>query len=188
MVQVERIDEWRGQEVVDSAGESLGKLEDVYFRGESDEAVIASVRSGRLLKRSHLVPLGGASFSRDYVRVTHGAGQVDDAPDPPDDGVVNAELAGRVAGHYGVEIPAEVYEGSQARSDRLARATEARERAQEHEEAAGARLAEAEAARHQAEQLGHDATTAEAAAEDARRAAAEAHAEAEHVERPPGAE
>ena len=35
MIPVENIADWRGQEVVDPNGEKLGKLEEIYFDGES---------------------------------------------------------------------------------------------------------------------------------------------------------
>jgi hypothetical protein len=37
MIPVENLGDWRGQEVVDPAGEKLGKLEEVYYDGETDE-------------------------------------------------------------------------------------------------------------------------------------------------------
>ena len=40
MIPVENIMEWRGQEVVDPSGDKLGKLEEVYFDGESDEGQV----------------------------------------------------------------------------------------------------------------------------------------------------
>ena len=38
MIPVENITDWRGQDVVDPDGEKLGKLEQVYFDGETDDA------------------------------------------------------------------------------------------------------------------------------------------------------
>ena len=36
MIPVENITDWRGQDVLDVVGEKLGKLEEVYFDGETD--------------------------------------------------------------------------------------------------------------------------------------------------------
>src|SRR3954452_12430723 len=69
MIPVENLADWRGQEVVDSAGEKLGKLEDVYYDGETDEPVFVAVKTGLVSKSLSLVPLLRASVGRDYVRV-----------------------------------------------------------------------------------------------------------------------
>lgn len=68
MAQVEKVESWVGTEVVDSEGEKVGKLEDVYFERKSGEAQFGSVKSG-MLGRHHVVPLKGASFARGYVRL-----------------------------------------------------------------------------------------------------------------------
>jgi len=69
MIPVENITDWRGQEVVDPNGEKLGKLEEVYFDGETDEPVFGAVKTGLVSKSLTLVPLLRASVGRDYVRV-----------------------------------------------------------------------------------------------------------------------
>ena len=57
MIAVENITDWRGQDVVDPAGEKLGKLEQVYFDGETDNATFIAVKSGTFSKNLTLVPL-----------------------------------------------------------------------------------------------------------------------------------
>ena len=58
MIAVENITDWRGQDVVDPAGEKLGKLEEVYFDGETDDATSSSPSSpARFSKSLTLVPL-----------------------------------------------------------------------------------------------------------------------------------
>ena len=69
MIPVENIADWRGQEVVDPNGEKLGKLEEIYFDGETDEPTFGAVKSGTFSKSLTLVPLLRASVGRDYVRV-----------------------------------------------------------------------------------------------------------------------
>src|SRR4051812_23443710 len=76
MIPVENISDWRGQEVVDRTGEKLGKLEEVYFDGETDEAAFGAVKSGLVNKSITLVPLARASVGRDSVRVAEGRGDV----------------------------------------------------------------------------------------------------------------
>ncbi len=65
MIPVENITDWRGQDVLDAVGDKLGKLEEIYFDGETDEPVFAAVKSGTFSKSLTLVPLGKASVGRD---------------------------------------------------------------------------------------------------------------------------
>jgi hypothetical protein len=58
---IEDIKEWRGQDVIDSQGEKLGKLEDVYYDTESDAPAFGAIKSGLVGKHITLVPLAGAT-------------------------------------------------------------------------------------------------------------------------------
>src|SRR5215203_1819753 len=69
MIPVENITDWRGQDVLDAVGEKLGKLEQVYFDGETDTPSFVAVKTGLVSKSLTLVPLARASVGRDYVRV-----------------------------------------------------------------------------------------------------------------------
>jgi len=79
MLSVDQIEEWLGQEVTDSGGERIGKLDEVYYSVRSGDAVFASVKSGLLGRRSSVVPLAGASVGRDYLRLGYSAEQIDGA-------------------------------------------------------------------------------------------------------------
>jgi hypothetical protein len=80
MIPVENIGDWRGQEVLDATGEKLGKLEDVYYDGETDEPVFATVKTGLVSKSLTLVPLDRASVGREYLRVNRAKGEFKKAP------------------------------------------------------------------------------------------------------------
>ena len=80
MIGVENITDWLGQDVIDSVGEKLGKLEHVYFDGETDVPTFIAVKSGTFSKSLTLVPLAEASVGRDYVRVSRSKGEVKKAP------------------------------------------------------------------------------------------------------------
>ena len=63
MIPVENITDWRGQDVVDAVGEKLGKLEEIYFDGETDEPVFAAVKSGRSQQEPHARAAGARRAS-----------------------------------------------------------------------------------------------------------------------------
>jgi hypothetical protein len=103
MIPVENIMEWRGQEVVDPSGDKLGKLEEVYFDGETDEPVFAAVKSGRLSKSLTLVPLADASVGREYVRVNRAKGEFKKAPSFDTDVELTLDDEAETYRHYGLE-------------------------------------------------------------------------------------
>src|SRR5690349_17012208 len=105
-VQVERVEEWVGQEVVDRDGEKIGKLEDVYFDLDSAGGpTLGAVKSGLLGRKRHLVPLTGATLGRDQVRVDFPAQAVKDAPEVGDEGRLSGADEDALLGHYGVHVP-----------------------------------------------------------------------------------
>lgn len=66
-MEIERIEEWIGREVLDSDGNKLGKLKDVYFRGDDPE--IGEVKPGVLSRKRLFVPLAGTVATRDSLTV-----------------------------------------------------------------------------------------------------------------------
>jgi sporulation protein YlmC with PRC-barrel domain len=103
MIPVENITDWRGQEVVDRKGEKLGKLEEVYFDGETDQPAFIAVKSGLVNKSITLVPLGGASVGREYVRVDQAKGDVKKAPSYDTDAELSLNDEARAYRHFGLE-------------------------------------------------------------------------------------
>lgn len=103
MIPVENITDWRGQDVIDSVGEKLGKLEHVYFDGESDAPTFIAVKSGTISKNLKLVPLTEASVGRDYVRVNRSKGEVKKAPSYDTDVELTLDDEAETFKHYGLE-------------------------------------------------------------------------------------
>ncbi len=74
--------EWHGRMLVDSAGENIGNLEDVYVDVETDQPQFATVKEG-MFGRRHLtfVPLDGVLVSPDSLQVSVSKELVRSAPD-----------------------------------------------------------------------------------------------------------
>ena len=103
MIPVENITDWRGQDVLDAVGEKLGKLEQVYFDGETDEPTFAAVKSGTISKSLTLVPLTRASVGRDYVRVDRAKGEFKKAPSFDTDHELSLDDEAKTYEHYSLE-------------------------------------------------------------------------------------
>ncbi len=158
---------WIGTEVLDSSGEKLGKLEEVYFR--DSEPLAVSIRSGLGGRKHHAAALRGATVSRDSLQLDSTAEKLV----ATDAAGLGAAALTQLGEHddrlHGID-PGDL-EGWQAREERLEAQAEARAHAAELEEQAERRAHDEDAASSKA----HDA---ELQAEQARRAREEAEAKA----------
>jgi hypothetical protein len=190
MVEIEQIEEWKGQDVVDRDGEKIGKLEDVYFEAGSRDAVFGCVKSGMFGRRHLLVPLAGASVSRDHVRVAYSQEQVKDGPQTEPGATLEAAMEQELAHHYGIalsDLPVggdPRYESASARAEREARAREATQRAEELEALADRKADEAREGALRADDTHREAQAAQDERDRALREADEARAEA-RAQQPP---
>jgi hypothetical protein len=102
MLDVEAINEWRGQDVVDPDDQKIGRLEEIYYDRHSDAPGFACVATGMFGRRLTFVPLEGASMSRNHVRVAYPAALVKDAPNVEPDGQLTVAEEATLFDHYGL--------------------------------------------------------------------------------------
>lgn len=180
MVGIERIEEWRGQQVIDRAGESLGKLDEVYYDAASGQPVLIAVKSGLLGRTSTLVPLEGATAGRDHIQVPHDKATVASAGEAHGDDAPTAEDLTQLSATYGTRFSSETTLQSATQIEgRRAEAEAARQRAEEAAAEERTRLAESDSAADRAQRAAAEADAADRAARDAGRTADEARREAE---------
>jgi uncharacterized protein YrrD len=74
------VTEWHGKMLVDSNGEKIGKLQDVYVDVETDEPQFATVKEGFIGRHLTFVPVGGITVGPDSLTATVTRAQVQDAP------------------------------------------------------------------------------------------------------------
>jgi PRC-barrel domain protein len=183
VIGVEHIEGWRGQQVLDPDGAQLGKLEEVYFDKSSGTPLLAAVKSGLLGRHSKLVPIDGATVSRDYIRVVHAKAAVDGAPDASGETAPDAHALDAIGAAYGLRFSDRVtLESSGEAESRRAEAEAARARADELAEEARAKIQARDAAHEEAQGASHAATQAEREAEEARRAALAAREDAQRYD------
>ena len=63
------VGEWHGKMLLDSGGERIGKLQDVYVDVETDEPQFATVKEGFIGRHLTFVPLGGIKVGPDELQV-----------------------------------------------------------------------------------------------------------------------
>ena len=72
--------EWHGKDLIDTSGEKIGKLEDVYVDVETDEPMFGTVKEGFIGRHLTFVPLVGLTLGPDYLQVAVSAETVKAAP------------------------------------------------------------------------------------------------------------
>lgn len=190
MLEVEKIEAWRGEDVVDRDGEKVGKLDDVFTDRSSGEPGIVSIKTGFLGRKSILVPLEGASLSRDFLRLDVSKEQIEGAPGG-DGGELDQSFATQLFSHYDLDPPARErseedgarYESTSVREEKDERARELRLEAAKLKGEAKESDADASEARAKAEKAGEKTASAERDRDEASSEAEALRRKADQLER-----
>lgn len=75
------VSDWLGKFIVDTDGERIGKLHDVYVDVETDQPQFGTVKEGFFDRHLTFVPLVGVSVGPDSLRATVEKSLVKSAPD-----------------------------------------------------------------------------------------------------------
>jgi uncharacterized protein (TIGR02271 family) len=92
--------DWRGRQVVDSDGDKIGTVEELYYDRDSSEPEWLAVRTGLFGTNLSFVPVHGAQPSGEHVRVPFSKTHVKDAPNMQADGELSPDEERRLYGHY----------------------------------------------------------------------------------------
>ncbi|HET9104664.1 MAG TPA: PRC-barrel domain-containing protein [Solirubrobacteraceae bacterium] len=185
MIAIERIEDWRGQAVVDRHGENLGKLDEVFYAPGTTEPVLIAVRSGLLGRKSSLIPLHGASAGRDRIQVAHDQATIDATADIHRGETPTVDELTALGEAYGIRLTAgDPLQSATERDAQRAEGEAARRRAEEAAAEEQARRAESAEAGERARQAAEQAQAAERSAQEAGATAARAQAEAERHQQP----
>jgi uncharacterized protein YrrD len=106
LIVAENVADWKGQDVLDLEGEKVGKLEDVYYDGETDVPAFVTVKSGTFGKHLTLVPLARASVGPQHLRVSYRKGEIKDAPNFPTDTELSMDGEAEAYKFFGIEYTA----------------------------------------------------------------------------------
>jgi uncharacterized protein (TIGR02271 family) len=94
---------WRGQTLVDSDGDKIGTIDEIYLDAGSNEPEWAVVSTGLFGKKQSFVPIGDAGATGDEVRVPFAKDTVKDAPRIDPDGRLSQDEERELYRHYGRE-------------------------------------------------------------------------------------
>jgi PRC-barrel domain protein len=179
MINAEHLEDWRGKDVVDPDGVSLGKLQEVFYDKGTQTPILLAVKGGLLSRKVKLIPVDGSRVGPDFIRVAHDKASVDASPDGLPDQTPDAQQLDTIGEAYGLRFSERItLETATVIEQRRAEARAARERASELDAQARELAAERDAAHAEAEGAHENASQADRDAERARQAADEARAEA----------
>jgi hypothetical protein len=159
---IERIETWRGQDVLDGAGESAGRLEEVYYDPRAEEPILLLVKHGLLGRQAILIPVGEAVVCHDYIRVPYSTEQIKEAESGGVQDELSSEQVAAISDLFNVSLTSTgpLYSSSLIERRRV-EAERARQRAREKELEAQRRAEELEEARRRAGAAAEEAQAAE---------------------------
>jgi uncharacterized protein (TIGR02271 family) len=102
--------EWRGRNAVDSDGDKIGTIDEIYMDTETGKPEWLAVKTGLLGSKVSFIPIAEASDAGGDVRVPYDKQQVKDAPNAEADGELSQEEEAGLYRHYGLDY-------SETRSD-----------------------------------------------------------------------
>jgi uncharacterized protein (TIGR02271 family) len=94
--------DWKGRKVIDSDGDKVGKVEEIYEDTGSGQPEWALVDTGLFGGKSNFVPLAGARPSGEEVQLDFTKEQIKDAPGVEADGALSHQEEHDLYEHYGL--------------------------------------------------------------------------------------
>src|SRR4051812_20697173 len=89
-MQMDQLQQMRGARVLDSSGDQIGEVEEIYYDEESDRPEWIGLGTGFFGTKRVLVPVQSAEIERDAIRVPYEKDHVKDAPDVDSDEISHA--------------------------------------------------------------------------------------------------
>jgi anti-anti-sigma factor len=99
----EAVMDWRGQTMVTTDGEKIGKIGEIYVDRDTDQPEWALVNTGMLGTKSSFVPIADAHPDGDQVRVPFAKDVVTGAPKLDADGELSQQDEAALYAHYGMD-------------------------------------------------------------------------------------
>jgi hypothetical protein len=111
---------WRGQNLLDSNGDKIGKIDEIYLDADSNMPEWALVTTGLFGSKQSFVPIEGATPDEngDGIRVPFDKATVKDAPTVEPDGALSEHEEADLYRHYGREDSTSQRDDSVSRSGR----------------------------------------------------------------------
>jgi uncharacterized protein (TIGR02271 family) len=100
MITTENINDITGAKLIDSDGDNVGTIGQVYVNEENGQPLFATVKTGLFGSNESFVPLRDANFQDGAVHVSYDKAKIKDAPHIADDGQLEADEQQRIFDYY----------------------------------------------------------------------------------------
>ena len=94
---------WRGRNAVDSDGDKIGTIDEIYMDTETGKPEWLAVKTGLFGSKVTFIPIADARDDASGVRVPYDKQQVKDAPNADADGELSQEEEASLYRHYGLD-------------------------------------------------------------------------------------
>jgi uncharacterized protein (TIGR02271 family) len=95
--------DWRGRNAVDSDGDKIGSIDEIYMDTQTGKPEWLAVKTGMFGSKVSFVPIAEASDADGDVRIPYDKQQVKDAPKAEADGELSQEEEAALYSHYGLD-------------------------------------------------------------------------------------
>jgi uncharacterized protein (TIGR02271 family) len=95
--------EWRGNTAVDSDGDKIGSIDEIYMDDHTGQPEWLAVKTGMFGSNVSFIPIADAHEADGNVQVPYDKQQVKDAPQAEPDGHLSLEEEAALYRHYGLE-------------------------------------------------------------------------------------
>jgi uncharacterized protein (TIGR02271 family) len=102
MPDTQTIAQWKGQDLLDTNGDKIGSIDEIYVDSKTEQPEWALVKTGLFGGNGTFVPLSQASPEDGGVRVPYAKSHVKDAPNIEPDGELSQSEERRLYEHYDV--------------------------------------------------------------------------------------
>ncbi len=99
----EQLKGWIGRNLIDGAGQTVGRIADIYLDDDTGEPEWLAVSSGTTGGDVSFVPLTGAAVSGNDLQVQFTRDQITSSPDADADGQLSKDEEARLYDHYGYD-------------------------------------------------------------------------------------
>jgi uncharacterized protein (TIGR02271 family) len=94
---------WRGRSAVDSDGQEIGTIDEIYMDAETSKPEWLAVKTGMFGSKVSFIPIAEASEANGDVQVPYDKQQVKDAPKAEADGELSQDEESGLYSHYGLD-------------------------------------------------------------------------------------
>jgi uncharacterized protein (TIGR02271 family) len=99
--------DWNGRTVVDSDGEKIGKVDQIYYANDDGTPEWLTVNTGLFGTKTNFVPIDGSRPNGEDIQVAYTKDQVKDAPGVDPDGDLSQPEERELWTHYGLDYGAD---------------------------------------------------------------------------------